>query len=78
MLKTFKGFKGKVVFGQIDDCKFVIMAETPAQLASLWNAIMGISLDPSGISNAILVEANTLPEKRQPISPISHIPPIEV
>ena len=62
MLKTFNGFKGKIVFGQIDDCKFVIMAQTPAQLAALWSAIMGdLPFDPAGISNAILIESATLP-----------------
>lgn len=71
MLKTFKGFKGKAVFGQIGDCKFVLLAERPAQLAALWAGIMGeVPLDPSGISNAILIESATLPDKR-PTSPKS-------
>lgn len=70
MLKTFKGFKGKVVFGQIDNCKFVIMAERPAQLEALWSSIMAeVPFNPNGISNAILIEANTLPDRRLPLTP---------
>lgn len=79
MLKTFKGFKGKMASAQLGKFPFVIMAANTRQLEILWQHIMRkVPLDPAGIKPCILIEAATLPDHKaiSPIAPISPISPI--
>jgi hypothetical protein len=62
-MTTFTGFKGRVIFAQIGQIQFALIAKSPAQLRALWAHVMPDAgpLDPAGIKHAILIESSTLP-----------------